>query len=47
MNDLNLIKEPIDDIKFKYCNETGIGYTIGGENSNFPCVGHIFEAYPN
>jgi hypothetical protein len=42
-----LYKEPIDDIPFKYCNDTEIGYTISGENADFPCFGYVLDTFAN
>lgn len=47
MSDSYLYKDPIDNIPFRYCNDTGIGYIISGENADFPCEGYVLDTYAN
>ena len=32
---------------YKTCEELGISYTLGGENSEFGCSGYALDVYPN
>ena len=47
MTDETVYTQEINGVKYNTCEENDISYTIHGENTDFPCMGHSLDIYPS